>query len=87
VPLSVRYEVWYHSLLYDRSKMSMTDGILTALPAPEGYEVNFANPPQVGNIPGYIVTGVGLALAGSFLGMRLYTRCLITRNFGLEDGK
>lgn len=64
----------------------MTDGVLTVLPAPEGYEVNFENPPQVGHIAGYFVTGVGISLAAAFLGMRLYTRCFITRNFGLEDG-
>lgn len=66
--------------------MSMTDGVLTVLPAPEGYVVNFENPPQIGNIGGYFVTGFGLALASAFLFMRLYTRIAITRNFGIEDG-
>jgi hypothetical protein len=66
--------------------MSMTNGVLTVLPAPEGYEVNFDNPPQVGALAGYFVTGFGIALAATFLSMRLYTRCFITRNFGMEDG-
>ena len=64
----------------------MTDGVLTVLPAPEGYEVNFENPPQVGAIAGYFVTGFGIALAATFLALRLYTRARITRNIGLEDG-
>lgn len=66
--------------------MSMTDGVLTVLPAPDGYEVNFDNPPQIGAIAGYFVTGFGIALAAAFLSMRLYTRLAITRNFGYEDG-
>lgn len=66
--------------------MSMTNGVLTALPAPEGYEVDFENPNQIGDVAGYIVTGIGVAVAFSFLCMRVYTRVVISRNFGLEDG-
>ena len=67
--------------------MSTTDGVLTALPAPEGYQVNFDNPPQIGDVAGYWTTGFGLTLGVIFLAMRLYTRAFISRNFGLEDGK
>lgn len=66
--------------------MSTDSGILTALPAPEGYIVDFENPPQIGNIAGYFTTAFGITLAASFLGMRLYTRAFITRNLSLEDG-
>ena len=84
--ISVQYWSGHHYFSIQNTKMSMTEGVLTVLPAPEGYEVNFENPPQVGAIPGYFVTGFGIALAASFLTMRLYTRLAITRNFGFEDG-
>jgi len=65
--------------------MPMTDGVLTVLPAPAGYVVDFENPIRNGDVAGYWVTGVGLILSSSFLAMRMYTKLVITKNFALDD--
>lgn len=65
--------------------MPMTDGVLTVLPAPAGYVVDFENPTRTGNVAGYWVTGIGLILSTSFLAMRMYTKLIITKNFSLDD--
>lgn len=65
--------------------MSLTDGVLTVLPAPAGYNVDFANPMRTGNIAGYWVTGVGMILSTSFLMMRLYTKIFIIKSFSVDD--
>jgi len=66
--------------------MSMTNGVLTVLPAPDGYVVNFENPTRIGDVAGYWITGIGLTVATSFLAMRMYTKFVITKNFSLDDG-
>lgn len=56
------------------------------LPPPEGWQLNMDNPYQYGHIQGYWTGGFGLGLATILLGIRIYTKTMITRNFGLEDG-
>lgn len=65
--------------------MSMTNGVLTVLPAPEGYVVDFANPARTGDVAGYWVTAFGIGIAAIFLTMRMYTKVFITRNFSIDD--
>lgn len=66
--------------------MSLTKGVLTALPAPEGYDVNFANPQRQASIETYWVAGLGNFLAFVFIAQRLYTKLGINRTFQLDDG-
>jgi hypothetical protein len=70
----------------DTSSMSLTNGVITAIPAPEGYVVNFDNPARQGNIAGYGVSAVGMVLAFLFMVQRLYVKVFIGRSFGLDDG-
>lgn len=65
--------------------MSLTDGVLTVLPAPAGYDVDFAHPMRTGNVAGYWVTGIGILLSTSFLMMRLYTKIFIIKAFSIDD--
>lgn len=66
--------------------MSMTDGVLTMLPAPAGYDVDFEDPARRGVLAGYWATGIGLVLSTSFLAMRIYTKLVITKSFSVDDG-
>jgi len=65
--------------------MPMTDGVLTVLPTPAGYVVDFDHPQRNADIAGYWVTGIGLFLSTSFLAMRMYTKMVITKNFSVDD--
>ncbi|TGO65120.1 hypothetical protein BCON_0004g01020 [Botryotinia convoluta] len=58
---------------------------IAALPAPEGYIVNFDNPARYEDITGYWVFGVGTMLSFSFLCMRIYTKAVVSRSFAAED--
>lgn len=63
----------------------ITDGVVTVLPAPEGYVVNFDDPRRNGDIATYWIFGVGFFLATLFLVQRLYVKVFIRRNLGLDD--
>jgi hypothetical protein len=67
--------------------MSLTNGVITAIPAPEGYVVNFENPQRTGNIAAYAVCAVGMVLAFLFMAQRLYVKVIVRRSFGFDDGK
>ncbi|RAL63088.1 hypothetical protein DID88_004172 [Monilinia fructigena] len=58
---------------------------IAAIPAPEGYAVNFDNPARYGEVAGYWVHGVGMVLSFLFLTMRTYTKVFVARNFAVED--
>ncbi|ESZ98877.1 hypothetical protein SBOR_0735 [Sclerotinia borealis F-4128] len=58
---------------------------MVAIPAPEGYIVNFDDPVRMGDTAGYWVFGVGIMLSFSFLCMRTYTKVLFAKNFAVED--
>lgn len=66
--------------------MSLTDGVITVLPAPEGYVVDFENPQRNGVQAIYVTSGVGMVLALLFLGQRLYVSLMVRRKLGLDDG-
>lgn len=65
--------------------MAITDGVVTPLPAPIGYDVDFDHPQQQGVPTAYWVVGVGNVLAVAFLSQRIFTKLRITHNFGLDD--
>ena len=65
--------------------MPMTNGVLTVLPPPAGYVVDFDNPARIGNVAGYWVTGIALVISTSCLAMRMYTKLVITKNFSFDD--
>lgn len=67
--------------------MSVTDGVITMLPAPAGYDVDFANPAQQGAVQTYWVVGVGTFLSLIFVSQRIYTKLMITGNWLVEDCK
>ncbi|CCD42306.1 hypothetical protein BofuT4_P014340.1 [Botrytis cinerea T4] len=58
---------------------------IAAIPAPEGYIVNFDNPARYEDITGYWAFGVGTVLSFSFLCMRIYTKVVVSRSFAAED--
>lgn len=60
---------------------------IAAIPAPEGYIVNFDNPARYEDITGYWAFGVGTVLSFSFLCMRIYTKVVVSRSFAAEDGE
>jgi hypothetical protein len=64
----------------------VTNGVITVLPAPEGYVVNFDDPRRNGDIATYWIFGVGFFLATLFLVQRLYVKIFLRRNLGLDDG-
>ncbi|KAJ3962094.1 hypothetical protein N0V92_001185 [Colletotrichum tropicale] len=65
--------------------MSNTSGVITALPAPEGYVVDFENPQRRDVVETYVVVGIGMFLALLFLLQRLYVKVVIRKKFGLDD--
>ncbi|KAK5101415.1 hypothetical protein LTS08_005022 [Lithohypha guttulata] len=65
--------------------MSITNGVLTILPPPEGYIVDFDSPARNGNIAGYWITGIGIVLSTSVLAIRMYTKVFIIKDFSLDD--
>lgn len=66
--------------------MSVTDGIVTIIPAPAGYVVNFEHPQRNSELATYIVTGVGLFLSLLFILQRFYVNAVIGRRIGIDDG-
>ncbi|KAF1953114.1 hypothetical protein CC80DRAFT_478548 [Byssothecium circinans] len=66
-------------------ELSMTKGVLTLIPLPEGYNVDFDNPRRNGDVTCYWLTGVGSFLALLFLGQRLYVKAVVRKHFRLDD--
>ncbi|KAH7041603.1 uncharacterized protein B0I36DRAFT_205490, partial [Microdochium trichocladiopsis] len=65
--------------------MSITNGVLTILPAPAGYEVDFEHPRRIGIPETYWVVGVGNAISILFFAQRIYTKIAILRKFSWDD--
>ena len=63
----------------------VTDGVLTALPKPDGYVVDFDNPQVNMELPNLIMSGVGMAICSMFLAQRLYVKIVVHRSVGIED--
>ncbi|KAH0841683.1 hypothetical protein FOPE_06805 [Fonsecaea pedrosoi] len=65
--------------------MAMVNGVLVAIPPPEGYVVDFENP-QRRSLPAiYIIAGIGMFLALLFLAQRIYVRLRLFHALGLDD--
>lgn len=66
--------------------MSVVDGVLVAIPPPEGYVVDFDNPQRTSVEATYVICGIGMTLALFFLFQRLYVKIFVRNNFGIDDG-
>ncbi|RYP78918.1 hypothetical protein DL771_000303 [Monosporascus sp. 5C6A] len=64
----------------------LTNGVVTYLPAPEGYDVDFENPQRQYLIQIYFVAAVGNPLALFFLSQRLYTKIFLAKGLQIDDG-
>lgn len=60
--------------------------LVSAVPPPPGVQQDFVNPPIAAQ-DAYILVAVGVSVAGVLLLMRLYTKGVILKKFGWEDGK
>lgn len=67
--------------------MSSTNGVLTVIPAPEGYAVDFSHPKRQGVTEIYWIVAVGNVLALMFLAQKLYTKIVVDRRFQVDDGE
>ncbi|KAL1792577.1 hypothetical protein ACET3X_009084 [Alternaria dauci] len=65
--------------------MSNVNGVITAIPPPDGYEVNFANPRRRLLTEAYVIFTVENILAFVFLGQRLYTKIRLMKQFQIDD--
>ncbi|GJC97418.1 integral membrane protein [Colletotrichum higginsianum] len=65
--------------------MFNTSGVTTALPAPEGYVVDFGNPQRRGVLETFVTLSVGMVLVLLFLFQRLYVKIVIRKRFGVDD--
>ena len=63
------------------------DGVPVAMPPPEGYVVDFANPQRNSVTEAYWLYAVGNALALLMMGQRFYVRAVIQKKVFLEDGQ
>ncbi|RYP34157.1 hypothetical protein DL767_004384 [Monosporascus sp. MG133] len=64
----------------------VTNGVITYLPAPEGYDVDFENPQRRYLTQIYSVAAVGNPLVLFFLSQRLYTKIFLARGLQIDDG-
>lgn len=67
--------------------MSSENGVLTVIPAPEGYVVDFSHPQRRGVTEIYWIVAVGNVLALMFLAQKLYTKIVVDRRFQVDDGE
>ncbi|KAH9887437.1 hypothetical protein F4778DRAFT_426695 [Xylariomycetidae sp. FL2044] len=68
------------------SSLPVTNGVVTLLPPPEGYIVNFENPQQQKAIDHYVTFGVGGTLATLALVQRFYTKIHLSNGLQIDDG-
>ena len=66
--------------------MANANGVITAIPPPDGYEVNFANPQRRLLTEAYVIFTIENILALMFLGQRLYTKIRLMKQFQIDDG-
>ncbi|CAJ2502840.1 Uu.00g102340.m01.CDS01 [Anthostomella pinea] len=68
--------------------MSLTDGVLTVLPAPAGYDVDFEHPQRNLGLALSLVYGIGASLAVLFLSQHVYVKWWVQRRWAdPETGK
>ncbi|KAH6956796.1 hypothetical protein DER45DRAFT_595518 [Fusarium avenaceum] len=65
--------------------MTTTDGIITLLPPPEGYVVNFDNPTRQGEHEAYYIAGFGLAISFLFFMQRMYVKIFLAGGLQIDD--
>lgn len=65
--------------------MLRADAPMSAVPPPPGVTSNFDDPPVTAQAA-YTLVAVGVAIAGALLILRIYTKGIILRKFGWEDG-
>lgn len=65
--------------------MALVGDTLVALPVPDGYNVDLANPQRQGQSETYSVVGVGVFLGCCFMAQRIYTKLHITKKWQIED--
>lgn len=63
----------------------LTEGVVTYLPKPQNYSVDFDNPQRQFHTEFYAITSVGNVLMLLFLGQRLYTKIFLANGFQLDD--
>ena len=66
--------------------MSNVNGVITAIPPPDAYAVNFANPQRRLVTEAYVIFTVENILALMFLAQRLYTKIRLMKQFQIDDG-
>jgi hypothetical protein len=67
--------------------MATTDGVITLLPPPEGYVVNFDNPTRQGEHEAYYIAGFGLAISFLFFMQRMYVKIFLAGGLQIDDSK
>ncbi|KAF1844010.1 uncharacterized protein K460DRAFT_155831 [Cucurbitaria berberidis CBS 394.84] len=55
-------------------------------PAPQGYVVDLANPQRSGLAANFWFGVVGMAVSAAFMGIRIFTKTALARNFSADDG-
>ncbi|KAF6825094.1 integral membrane protein [Colletotrichum plurivorum] len=65
--------------------MPIVNGVLTVLPAPEGYVVRFDNPQRRAVPEAFYVSGFGTFLSLLLMGQRLYTKAFLIGRLQLDD--
>lgn len=64
----------------------MTD-VVSLVPAPEGYVVDFDNPQRLADKATYWCFGVGTLMSVLFTGQRIYVRSVVRTPWQLDDGE
>ncbi|KAF4825696.1 Satratoxin biosynthesis SC1 cluster protein 4 [Colletotrichum siamense] len=65
--------------------MPVVNGVVTLLPAPEGYVVNFDHPQRQAVPAAFWVCGVGSFLSALLMAQRLYTKAFLVGRLQLDD--
>lgn len=61
------------------------NGVVTFLPPPDGYAVDFDNPERTGVPDCWFIVGFGVTLAMLFLSQRVYVKMALAGGLQLDD--
>lgn len=67
--------------------MSVVNGVVVALPPPEGYVVDFDNPQRRYVVAVYVVSGLGMLFSFVFMLQRLFVKIYVHHSLRLDDCK
>lgn len=70
----------------DYSAFYNTEGVITYLPKPDDYVIDFDNPQRNMHLTLYLVIGIGNVMAFLFMFQRIYTKMVIVKGLQIEDG-